>query len=122
MPALSWKRNSRSRTLGPAPSHASTQARSSFSRKPRGPSGTSLRRTGGCLLTWEEHIGRADSPTRASAEEAMYEPCESDRTRTPLLLPPGITRVVVILVHPTQYDDDGFPFRFLRGVMPSNSL
>jgi len=31
-------------------------------------------------------------------------------------------RVVVLLIKPTHYDDDGFPYRFLRGVLPSNSL
>ena len=58
-------------------------------------------------------VGEATVPTGAA--------CACDEARA-LLLPPGITRVVVILVHPTQYDDDGFPYRFLRGVMPSNSL
>lgn len=31
-------------------------------------------------------------------------------------------RVVVILIKPSHYDDDGFPHRYLRGVLPSNSL
>lgn len=33
-----------------------------------------------------------------------------------------IRRVAVVLIKPTHYDDDGFPYRFLRGVLPSNSL
>lgn len=35
---------------------------------------------------------------------------------------PGIRRVVVALIKPTSYDDDGFPYTFARGVLPSNSL
>ncbi len=31
-------------------------------------------------------------------------------------------RLVVLLVKPTTYDDRGFPLRFLKGVLPSNSL
>lgn len=37
-------------------------------------------------------------------------------------LPEGLKRVVVVLIKPTSYDDDGYPYRFLRGVLPSNSL
>jgi radical SAM superfamily enzyme YgiQ (UPF0313 family) len=37
-------------------------------------------------------------------------------------MPPGIRRVVVVLIKPTSYDDDGFPYTFARGVLPSNSL
>lgn len=37
-------------------------------------------------------------------------------------LPEGLERVVVVLIKPTSYDDDGYPYRFLRGVLPSNSL
>lgn len=37
-------------------------------------------------------------------------------------LPADLRRVVVVLIKPTHYDDDGFPYRFLRGVLPSNSL
>ncbi len=33
-----------------------------------------------------------------------------------------LRRVVVVLIKPTSYDDDGFPYRFLRGVLPSNTL
>ncbi len=36
--------------------------------------------------------------------------------------PSEIRRVVVVLIKPTSYDDQGFPFRFWRGVLPSNSL
>ncbi|OGJ64563.1 hypothetical protein A3E47_03065 [Candidatus Peribacteria bacterium RIFCSPHIGHO2_12_FULL_54_10] len=32
------------------------------------------------------------------------------------------SRIVVVLMKPTHYDEDGFPYRFLRGVLPSNSL
>lgn len=35
---------------------------------------------------------------------------------------PGFQRLVVVLVKPTHYDDDGFPHRYWRGVLPSNSL
>ncbi len=42
--------------------------------------------------------------------------------RAPTLrLPSDVSRVVVLLVKPTSYDDDGFPQRFARGVLPSNS-
>ena len=37
-------------------------------------------------------------------------------------IPPGIRRVVVVLIKPTSYDDEGFPYTFARGVVPSNSL
>lgn len=37
-------------------------------------------------------------------------------------VPPGIRRVVVVLIKPTRYDEDGFPYTFARGVLPSNSL
>lgn len=33
-----------------------------------------------------------------------------------------VRRVVVVLIKPTHYDDQGFPHRYLRGVLPSNSL
>ncbi|MEK7584788.1 MAG: radical SAM protein [Patescibacteria group bacterium] len=33
-----------------------------------------------------------------------------------------IKRVVVIHLKPTSYDDEGFPYRFARAVLPSNSL
>ena len=41
---------------------------------------------------------------------------------SPIGLPEGLKRVVVVLIKPTSYDDDGYPYRFLRGVLPSNSL
>ena len=34
----------------------------------------------------------------------------------------GVNRLVVFLVRPTNYDDRGYPRRFWRGVLPSNSL
>lgn len=37
-------------------------------------------------------------------------------------LAPGTKRVVVLLLKPTHYDDAGFPHRYLRAVLPSNSL
>lgn len=43
-------------------------------------------------------------------------------TDSPIDLPRGLERVVVVLIKPTSYDDDGFPYRFLRGVLPTNSL
>jgi len=33
-----------------------------------------------------------------------------------------LKRVEVILIKPTHYDDDGFPYCFARGVLPSNTL
>lgn len=42
------------------------------------------------------------------------------------IVPPTVSadvrRVVVVLIKPTHYDDAGFPYRFWRGVLPSNSL
>ena len=32
------------------------------------------------------------------------------------------SKLVVILVRPTKYDEEGYPIQFLRGVLPSNSL
>jgi hypothetical protein len=40
----------------------------------------------------------------------------------PARLPPDLRRLVVVLIRPTSYDDDGFPQRYARGVLPSNSL
>lgn len=37
-------------------------------------------------------------------------------------IPKGTKKVVVVLLKPTSYDDEGFPFTFARGVLPSNSL
>lgn len=34
----------------------------------------------------------------------------------------GLERVEVVLIKPTHYDDDGFPYCFARGVLPSNTL
>lgn len=36
--------------------------------------------------------------------------------------PDDLKRVVIILIKPTSYDEDGYPYRFLRGVLPTNSL
>src|SRR3989344_549673 len=33
-----------------------------------------------------------------------------------------LKRVEVVLIKPTHYDDDGFPYCFARGVLPSNTL
>ncbi|MDD5110049.1 MAG: radical SAM protein [Patescibacteria group bacterium] len=33
-----------------------------------------------------------------------------------------VRKVVVVLIKPTHYDDDGFPYRFARGVLPSSSM
>lgn len=41
---------------------------------------------------------------------------------TPLRLLPTTRHVVVILERPSNYDSDGFPYEFFRGVLPSNSL
>ena len=49
-------------------------------------------------------------------------PSRIDGIGFPIDLPAGLKRVVVVLIKPTSYDDDGYPFRFLRGVLPSNSL
>src|SRR3989344_4609762 len=35
---------------------------------------------------------------------------------------PAIERIVVVLIKPTHYDNNGFPYRYWRGVLPSNSL
>ena len=35
---------------------------------------------------------------------------------------PRFKKLVVLLVKPTTYDDRGYPLRFRRGVLPSNSL
>jgi radical SAM superfamily enzyme YgiQ (UPF0313 family) len=48
-------------------------------------------------------------------ETAAHDPAKPDAA-----LP--YERVVVVLIKPTHYDDDGFPYRFWRGVLPSNSL
>ncbi len=36
--------------------------------------------------------------------------------------PAGVTRLLVILIRPSKYDDDGYIMRFFRGVLPSNTL
>ena len=36
--------------------------------------------------------------------------------------PAGIERLEVILIKPSKYDDEGYVMRFLRGVLPSNTL
>jgi hypothetical protein len=36
--------------------------------------------------------------------------------------PPGVSRLTVLLIKPSKYDDDGYIMRFLRGVLPSNTL
>ena len=36
--------------------------------------------------------------------------------------PPGARRLHVLLVKPSKYDDDGYVIRFVRGVLPSNTL
>ncbi len=36
--------------------------------------------------------------------------------------PAGIRRLNVILIKPSKYDDDGYVVRFVRGVLPSNTL
>ena len=36
--------------------------------------------------------------------------------------PDGIRRLHVVLVNPSKYDDDGYVMRYLRGVLPSNTL
>ncbi|HMJ12123.1 MAG TPA: radical SAM protein, partial [Polyangiaceae bacterium] len=37
-------------------------------------------------------------------------------------LPESVRRIVVVLIQPTQYDDRGFPHRYRRVVVPSNSV
>jgi radical SAM superfamily enzyme YgiQ (UPF0313 family) len=36
--------------------------------------------------------------------------------------PEGVKRLRVILIKPSKYDDDGYVMRYLRGVLPSNTL
>ncbi len=36
--------------------------------------------------------------------------------------PEGVRRLRVLLVHPSKYDDDGYVLRFVRGVLPTNTL
>ncbi len=36
--------------------------------------------------------------------------------------PSDIKRLVVILIRPSKYDDDGYVMRYVRGVLPSNTL
>ncbi len=36
--------------------------------------------------------------------------------------PAGVRRLQVILIHPSKYDDDGYVMRYVRGVLPSNTL
>ena len=36
--------------------------------------------------------------------------------------PEGVRRLSVLLVHPSKYDDDGYVLRFVRGVLPTNTL
>jgi len=40
----------------------------------------------------------------------------------PSVRPASVQKVVVVLIKPTHYDDQGFPYRFARGVLPSNSM
>ena len=54
--------------------------------------------------------------------ESMRDTGHNVNSERLLELPPGIRRVVVALIKPTSYDDEGFPFTFSRGVLPSNSL
>jgi radical SAM superfamily enzyme YgiQ (UPF0313 family) len=37
-------------------------------------------------------------------------------------LPDGVKRLQVILIRPSRYDDDGYVLRYVRGVLPSNTL
>ena len=37
-------------------------------------------------------------------------------------LPAGIRRLHLYLIKPSKYDDDGYVIRYLRGVLPSNTL
>ena len=37
-------------------------------------------------------------------------------------VPAGVKRLVVLLIRPTHYGTDGYPYRFALGVLPSNSL
>jgi radical SAM superfamily enzyme YgiQ (UPF0313 family) len=36
--------------------------------------------------------------------------------------PDGVQRLHVLLINPSKYDDDGYVMRYLRGVLPSNTL
>lgn len=56
-----------------------------------------------------------DSEEKREGERIMH--CEYSEK-----ISSRIRRVVVVLIKPTSYDNDGFPYAFLRGVLPSNSL
>lgn len=47
---------------------------------------------------------------------------ESEAASLSGAIPQTIRRVVVALIKPTSYDEEGFPYTFARGVLPSNSL
>lgn len=47
---------------------------------------------------------------------------ESDDAVSLAEVPAGVRRVVVILIKPSHYDDDGFVYRFRKGVLPSSGL
>ena len=36
--------------------------------------------------------------------------------------PTGVKRLIVLLIKPSKYDDDGYVMRYARGVLPSNTL
>jgi radical SAM superfamily enzyme YgiQ (UPF0313 family) len=49
-------------------------------------------------------------------------PACSDAPATVEPLPAGIRRLHVYLIKPSKYDDEGYVIRYLRGVLPSNTL
>ncbi|HEY6561757.1 MAG TPA: radical SAM protein [Polyangiaceae bacterium] len=51
---------------------------------------------------------------------SLTQPAPSAISRT--RLPESVRRIVVVLIQPTQYDDRGFPHRYRRVVVPSNSI
>jgi radical SAM superfamily enzyme YgiQ (UPF0313 family) len=57
-----------------------------------------------------------------SANRGLLPVLEQDDLVSSVEVPVGVKRVVVLLIKPSHYDDDGFVYRFRKGVLPSTSL
>lgn len=53
--------------------------------------------------------------------ETLMSVTSSSEEAAPTAVPSDIKKVVVVLIQPTQYRDDGFPHRYWRVIVPSNS-